>query len=209
MGSFDNIDHIVYVCPNLEEGKAYFHEKLGCKIYDGGRHITKGTHNALFRIGKRSYFEILSPDPDRNPDIEVNWLGTQNSDEPRISAWCIKPSDYEKSIALLNSKSKYEYISHPGSRKLKDGSILEWKLGLCDRTADVDAFPFLIDWGNSTHPSESMKQECDILNVMIEHPCPQKIHDIINHEGVMATITPSNKASINIEFDSPNGKIII
>ena len=203
----DRIDHFVYVTDDLERTKTYFENKTGVTVNYGGRHLDKGTHNAIFRIGERSYFEILAPDPQRNPDIELSWLGTQNISYSRISRWCIAPENYERGLNFMNGESKYEFHSLPGSRKKLDGSLLEWNLGLCDKESDIDVFPFLVDWGKSVHPTVNMKSECKIQSIEIHHKCPEKIRKITNEFQIKANITKSEDVKISIILDTPRGII--
>jgi hypothetical protein len=209
MGNLEKIDHIVYVTENLEASTKYFEKKLGCKVYSGGRHVTKGTHNAIFRIGKQSYFEILAPDPNRDLSLDVNWLGTQNVSIPRITYWCVRPANFYKALALLNQNSKYKFEAQSGSRALADGNMLTWKLGLCNHVSDIDAFPFIIDWEDSTHPSKALIQECELLNISIFHPCPKKITEITKAENIDVSVSKSINARIGITLQCPNGIINI
>lgn len=205
----DQIDHFVYVTNNLERTKASFENKTGATIYYGGRHLDKGTHNAIFRIGERSYFEILAPDPERRSDIQLSWLGTQNVSYSRISRWCIAPENYITGLNFMNSESKYHFHNIPGRRKKLDGSHLQWNLGLCEREADVDVFPFLIDWGESEHPAISLKNECKIQSLEIHHKCPDKINKITKEFQIDAEIIKSEDVKISILLKTPNGLIEI
>ena len=203
------LDHVVYVCRDLVKTKERFENLLGIQIEMGGKHKTKGTHNALFRLGEKSYFELLAPDPERDPEINLEWLGTNNTEIERISRWCISPNDITEALAFLNLKSKWPYQIYPGSRVTTSGSILKWKLALSSYEAEVDVFPFLIDWGKSIHPAQNMKQQCEVLNIELYHSCPEKIQSIVDNFGLGARISKSVQARIAVTLKTPKGEITI
>ncbi len=204
-----NIDHIVYVCSDLENEIQRFQKILGIKISYGGRHLDKGTHNALFRIGERSYFELLAPDPERDTEIDVQWLGAGEANEHRISAWCVQPDDISQALEFMNEESKYNYALYPGSRKKSDGSILSWKLGLCDKMMKTDVFPFLIDWAESQHPSSSLPLICNLESLKISHACPEKVLKITEHLNIRVDVEKKDTPSIQASISCPNGLIVI
>ncbi len=47
------VDHLVYAVPDLDRGIAYIEQLLGIRATLGGRHVGRGTHNALLALGPR------------------------------------------------------------------------------------------------------------------------------------------------------------
>lgn len=203
------LDHIVYVCKDLVQTKERFEDLLGIQIVMGGKHKTKGTHNALFRIGERSYFELLAPDPERDFGIELEWLGTDNTEIERISRWCVAPDKISEAVSFMNQESKWPYKIYPGSRVTTSGSLLKWKLALSTYDADVDVFPFLIDWGASIHPAESMEMQCSVAQIKLQHSCPEKIQSIVDQFGIEVEVSKDDKASIAVTLATTKGEVTI
>ena len=58
------IDHLVVVADNLDQGVAWCQATLGVAPGPGGRHANMGTHNRLLALGSAtfpaSYLEILA-----------------------------------------------------------------------------------------------------------------------------------------------------
>ncbi len=55
------LDHVVWAVPNLQMGIEAFEQLTGVNPVKGGVHPDYGTHNALVRIGEKSYLELLAP----------------------------------------------------------------------------------------------------------------------------------------------------
>ncbi len=205
----DPIDHIVYVVSDLETGVNYFESITGATIIIGGKHKNKGTHNAIFRIGENAYFEILAPDPERNPEIDVSWLGTNNTKIQRISRWCVSYPEMKKGLAFLNHESKFKYDIEKGSRVKSDGNLLEWQLGISDVSKETDVFPFLIDWGSSIHPAHALAHECQIEKLILSHSCPVKVQKVVEFFKVNAKVNSSIEPKIKLILNTPKGLVEI
>lgn len=81
------IDHLVYAVPNLEKGIAEFENKFGIQATIGGKHLTKGTHNALINLGKYSYLEIIAVDPENWAIQQPRWMGVDLGDNQSLFSY--------------------------------------------------------------------------------------------------------------------------
>ncbi|MEL6718114.1 MAG: VOC family protein, partial [Bacteroidota bacterium] len=69
------LDHIVYAVPNLEEAINWFEENAGIQPVFGGYHTTQGTKNALLKIGAQCYLELLAVDKENKEIVSPRWMG--------------------------------------------------------------------------------------------------------------------------------------
>ena len=60
-----NLDHILYVGPDLDELGRELARVGGVAASVGGTHPGQGTHNALVDLGPGQYLELMAPDPDQ------------------------------------------------------------------------------------------------------------------------------------------------
>ena len=49
----NQIDHLIFAAPDLEEGILLLQNLMGVKAVFGGKHIGIGTHNALIGLGEK------------------------------------------------------------------------------------------------------------------------------------------------------------
>lgn len=207
----DRVDHIVFCAPTLESGIDHILKLTGLQATYGGRHLTKGTHNAIFKIGPHAYFEILAPDPDpENKDISApRWMGIDFTDEPRITRWAIKSSAIEKDATILsNYRSDYGDIQS-GSRALKDGSTLSWQLTDPLSKPAIEVVPFLLDWQDSIHPSASLSDNCELNAIRLEHPDPKFINEVTASLDLDLLINASDQPRVILSLETPKGLIEI
>ena len=205
----DKVDHIVFCAPTLEDGIDYILELTGVQATYGGRHITKGTHNAIFKIGPHAYFEILAPDPENKDISPPRWMGIDLIKEPRITRWAIKSNDIEKDATnLSNYKADYGNAKS-GNRALQDGTILSWQLTDPLTKPAIEVVPFLLDWQDSIHPSSTLSDTCELKAISLEHPDPKIIKQVARALELSLTVTPSDQPRVIISLNTPRGIIEI
>src|SRR3569833_1838205 len=59
------VDHLVWHCADLDQGRRYFSDCLDAAPTYGGIHPGEGTRNALVALGDQTYIEILARDPEQ------------------------------------------------------------------------------------------------------------------------------------------------
>lgn len=149
------LDHIVIAAPDLHELVSRFIELTGITPVPGGRHDA-GTINALVPLSEPhgSYIELIGIDPEAEKvTADYFALATTKSTEPRVAAWCIRPTSLDE-LAVQYEKLGIE-PAHVGEmdRHTPDGSVLSWRLIRPASGVDYSPIPFAIDWQQSAHPS--------------------------------------------------------
>lgn len=205
----DKVDHIVFCAPTLESGIDYILERTGIQATYGGRHLTKGTHNAIFKLGANSYFEILAPDPENKNVPPPRWMGIDLIDKPCITRWAIKTNNIEEDALILsNYKPSYGQVQS-GSRALKDGSVLSWQLSDPLPEPVIEVVPFLLDWQASTHPSSLLPNVCKFKSIKLEHPETREVRKVADTLNLDIPINLSDLPRITITIETAKGIIEI
>lgn len=169
-----DLDHLVYATPDLDATVADLEEKLGVRPATGGRHMGRGTRNALLRLSDFSYLEILAPDPAQNVAKPL-WFGLDTLPAPRLLTWAIQLGDVERVMGdAARAGVMLGTISH-GSRQTTDGETLRWRLTNPDAMIDDGIVPFLIDWGVSRHPATTAPRGVTMRAMRGEHPDAERV----------------------------------
>ena len=203
------IDHLVYAVHDLQEGIAYFENILGVQATIGGKHLEKGTHNALISLGDNSYLEIIARDPDSNIEDPL-WMGLTVLSEPKLTRWAIHSENLLRDAKILTEKTNKNFIISKGSRETTSGKTLTWDMILPFALPEVDPIPFVLDWSNSElHPSDVLQNKCGLKEVIINYPDHLTLSSIFSAIEVETTIKASDQISINAVLECPKGIIII
>jgi len=155
------VDHLLYGSPDLETGITEIERLTGVRPRYGGQHLGLGTRNALLSLGRRTYLEVIAPDPTQ---AELVATGTalpyriETLHAPALRAWAAAPHDIEGTVRAGRSAGLDfgEIAAH--SRHTSGGEDVRWRMATLagDRGDDegVAVLPFLIDWGGGPHPAE-------------------------------------------------------
>src|SRR4051812_23817798 len=88
------LDHLVLAAADLAQGVSFVADRLGVRAPAGGRHAVMGTHNALVRLGRDVYLEIIAIDPEAPAPARARWFGLDEprmrrrlAEQPRIVTW--------------------------------------------------------------------------------------------------------------------------
>ena len=149
------VDHIVYGVEDLEAGVDELAERLGVRPAPGGRHVGRGTHNALLGLGGDAYLEVIALDPEQPRPAGPLPFGLDRLRLPRLVGWASRTADIEGQRARALERGHDPGEVRSMSRRRPDGFLLEWRLTRDAPDPDRLVVPFLIDWGASPHPAAS------------------------------------------------------
>lgn len=167
------LDHIIIGGPSLEELEAYVEERLGVAPRRGGSHQGWGTRNSLLGLGGRQYLELVAPDPEQpDPDRQRPFRLDQLT-EPTLVGWAVHVDGLAEVVAAAREAGYDPGEPFTMTRKASDGSELTWQM-TSPATGDSGAIPFLIDWGQTPHPSEGLPSVL-FQTFRIKHPQVEEI----------------------------------
>lgn len=201
----NSIDHIIWACPDLESGVAAFEEMSGVRAAAGGKHPELGTHNALLHLGDRCYFEIVAPDPDHDGGPWSRSLSELT--EGVLLHWALaRPnlSNYANGLSgLIGGDNEVSSIS----RQHPTLGMLNWEILLLPQHDYGCLVPFLIDWGDSAHPTESLEHQCTLRNVRISTPDLPNMMKIASWLGIDAEFAEANGPRLDLRIETPKGEV--
>ncbi|HSR25840.1 MAG TPA: VOC family protein, partial [Candidatus Eisenbacteria bacterium] len=122
------VDHIVYGVDDLEVGVAELADRLGVRPAPGGRHVGRGTHNALAALGGGAYLEVIALDPEQPRPAGPLPFGLDRRRLPRLVGWASRTADIEGQRARALERGYDPGEVRSMSRRRPDGLLLEWRL---------------------------------------------------------------------------------
>jgi len=203
------IDHLVFCVPNLQTAMQQLTDKCGIEVVYGGQHKTKGTENALLNLGKGAYLELLAIDATNTNIAAPRWMGVDLVEEFTFTRWAIKSTDLANDVAILKRVNPLMGEIFTGSRQKVDGSTLRWSMALPLATPAIEVLPFMVDWKDSVHPTESLEEGCELISLEFTHPKPFPIKTALRDLKVEIQVKQGTKASLKAIVDTPNGQVVL
>jgi hypothetical protein len=202
-----DLDHLVYATPDLEATVADLEATLGVRPSTGGRHVGRGTRNALLRLSEFAYLEILAPDPAQTNVPRPLWFGIDSLTAPRLVTWAIQLGDVERVMGdAARAGVALGTISH-GSRTTEDGDTLRWRLTNPDVMIDDGLVPFLIDWGTSRHPATTAARGVSLRALRGEHPDPERVARHVREVSGRLDVIRSPKPALVATLAGKRGEV--
>ena len=180
------IDHLVYASDDLPSASAHIAELLGAAPTPGGSHVGLGTYNELLSLGGATYLEVIGPDPAQPESGGRRPFGIDQLTAPALVAWCVRPAGPLGEVVAAALTIGVEFgEAAPMSRRRPDGVLLEWSLTFPQLDGPFGcALPFLIDWGESAHPTDSLPQAVRLVELDVTHPKPELLRPVFDILGL-------------------------
>jgi len=203
------VDHIVYGVEDLEAGMEELAVRLGVRAAPGGKHVGRGTHNALLALGGESYLEIIARDPDQAVPASSVAFGLDRIRLPRLVGWATPVTDIEQRARQAGDRGYDPGPVQAMSRRRPDGVVLEWRLTRHMPDPSNFVLPFLIDWGNSPHPSTASPTGVTLVDLRAEHPSPPEMRRMLAALDVDLVVNEGAEAVLIATLDSPLGRVLL
>ncbi|WP_420623979.1 VOC family protein [Candidatus Poriferisodalis sp.] len=208
------IDHIVVAAPDLEAGTAAVEALVGMRAAPGGPHPGVGTRNTLLSLGDDVYLEIIAPDPEQPAPANPRPFGIDSLSGPKFVTFAVHASDGETIDDVVEAmrvcgEDPGEIISM--SRVKPDGEELHWSLTLSPAGLAEGAglAPFVIDWGDTTHPATVTPTGCTLVSLAGTHPDPDHIRALHAAIGIDVDVNAGDSVSLEATLDTPNGRVTL
>jgi Glyoxalase-like domain len=184
------IDHLVYATNDLGPTVAEIAERLGVEPVAGGAHIGRGTRNYLVGLGHGAYLEIIGPDDEQPEPLAGRPFDLDRLDRARLVTWCARPvGSLDEVVAHAASLGNDLGPVAGMARSRPDGTMLSWRLTPARLERPWSGtLPFLIDWGDSPHPSSALAQGVSLVQLRLEHPEPERVHELLAMIGEVQSV---------------------
>ena len=203
------IDHIVFASSDLQRGMDEIEALLGVRPVAGGHHPEYGTRNALLSLGPGVYLEIVARDPDIPSPKRGALVNISADDDSRLVTWVFRTEDIAQTAMAAQREALGLGPVLSGSRKKPDGSEISWKFTDPYAMPMDGAIPFLIDWGNTSHPSAATPYGGRLVELIIEHPDADLVSHALSVLGAEVKVVDSDEFRLTATIETQNGLITV
>ena len=206
------IDHLVFASNDLPSASATVAELLGVTPTPGGHHVGKGTYNELLSLGGATYLEVIGPDPQQPAPEGTRPFGIDGLTRPALVAWCVRP---RRPLAQIITETCAIGVDlgevSAMSRRRPDGVLLEWELTLPQLDGPFGlALPFMIDWDESAHPTDSLAAAVELVELTVHHPRPDALRATLDIIGVgTIVVVDEGPPALRATIASPGGEVTL
>jgi hypothetical protein len=209
------LDHIVWICDDLERGSRQFEDLTGVAPIFGGVHASGVTENAIIGLGARRYLEILAPVPGHGSELDEWARLASKAKVARVLTYCLRgPHPLEELARATRARGWKNANVEENGRTRPDGVRLQWQwLAPVVEPFGV-AFPFFIDWLDSVHPSESapaseVNRRVSLQGFSVGHPQAQLLARTLHNLGFSVDTFEAPKTSFRVQLDTPRGPVLL
>jgi Glyoxalase-like domain len=226
------IDHLVIVANNLDQGIAWCEATLGITPGPGGEHKLFGTHNRLFKIATpanpMAYCEIIAINSEAAPAIKQGakrWFDMDNAAlqaavaiQPSLVHFVANTPDVQAACAALAALKIDRGPALEASRHSRKG-LLQWQITVREDGQRLfnGMLPTLIQWGKPDaaeplrlHPRNSLPRSGVTLHSITsthpEAPALQAAYAAIGLQGVVLQEGPAN---LCVTLQTPKGLVTL
>ena len=166
------IDHLVYASTDLPRASAAIANMLGATPTPGGSHVGRGTCNELLSLGGATYLEVIGPDPAQPAPEGPRPFGIDGTTAPALVAWCVRPLQPLEEIVSDACAAGIDFGAVAAmSRRRPDGVCWRGSLTFPQLNGPFGcALPFMIDWGESAHPTDTLPDGVRLVGLDVVHP---------------------------------------
>ncbi|MCB5907299.1 VOC family protein [Streptomyces pinistramenti] len=176
------LDHLVLATPDLDRTVAEFAGLTGLRPVPGGSHPGRGTRNCLLGLGDGAYLEIIGPDREAPAPAGPRWFGIDTLSGPCLVTWAARCTDIAARVARARAAGLDPGTPVAMSRRTPDGGRLAWRL--TPPGAACGLTPFLLDWGDTPHPTAAGLPVLPLLSLHATAPDPGAAADRLAALGV-------------------------
>lgn len=201
------LDHLVLAAPDLAAAVRAFAERTGVDPAPGGSHVGLGTANYLVDLGDGGYLEIIGPDPEQPPPDSPRPFGIDDLAGPRLVTWAVRTDDLDALAAQARDGGYDLGESRTMSRRTADGDLLAWRLTMPRFDYADGLVPFVIDWGNSAHPTSRRLPRAPLQDFRATHPDPASVRPALAAMRVDLHIDIGERAELHAVVSGASGPV--
>ena len=195
------LDHLVWAASDLDVGSVRMADLVGMKPRPGGSHPQWGTRNRLLGLEAGAYLEVVAPDPALPVPSGGRGFSVESAGPGRLVTWAVRAADVKAAAEGLAAVGVDPGAVSSGSRVRPDGRVLDWVQTDPMRDRLSGTVPFVLDWGETVHPSTDLAAANAVVGVVerisLRHPDRQRL------EAALAVLQDPGGTPVDVEEGPP------
>ncbi len=200
------LDHLLWGSRDLTAAIDDLERRTGVRAANGGRHPDLGTHNAIARLGRRVFLEILAPDPTLPPGALTRRL--EALAEPALIMWAART----RNAAATAERAKaagYSAAVLGGHRARPDGRTVRWTNVFVNGHGAGRLIPFFIEWHGGEHPADDAPIGLALDAFALETPHPEALRLVLDALDVRVRVRKGAADRLVAEMTTPIGPAVL
>jgi hypothetical protein len=154
-------------------------------------------------LGPRTYLEIIAPDPMQPEPSEPRPYGVEGITRGQLVGWALACEDIEGAVERARSRGFDPGEVVDGQRVSPTGALLQWRVTGNAQTAGL--VPFLINWGDTSHPAVDAAPGLVLFSMHLEHPEPRLLATALEAVGADVDIIQASEPALVARIGGPRG----
>lgn len=172
-----------------------------------------GSRNALAGLGgslsRTAYLELIGPDTDQPDPPAARPFGIDHltPSKAQLVTFAVSVDDLDSAVEAVSAAGFEPGRARSMSRVRPDGVRLEWRLATPPRRIHEGTQPFLIDWGDTPHPSASLPVGCALDSLTVSTPHHEALGTLFAALDLAIGVEAADRPMLSAGVATPNGQI--
>lgn len=200
------LDHLVFATNDVDATAAWVAAETGIEPSLGGPHIGFGTRNTLCSLENLVFLEIVGPDAEQDEPNLPRPFGIDNIRQPTLVTWCARVTDLP-SMMKRAALAKLGYSAPIAMSRQAPQGLIQWALSFPDFDTMGGIIPFVIDWGETPHPSKVAARGLTLPTFRAEHPDPDAVMRTLAALDLSLEVVEGPVATLIATIEGPLGSV--
>lgn len=172
-----------------------------------------GSRNALVGLGgplsSTAYLELIGPDLDQpHPPVPRPFgIDELPPTVAQLVTFAVSVDDLDAAIEAVADAGFDPGRARSMSRIRPDGVRLEWRLATPPPNEHAGTQPFLIEWGDTPHPSASLPPGCVLESLTVVGPHHEALRRLFGALGLGIGVEATDRPMLSATLTTPNGTL--
>jgi len=202
------LDHVLIAVADLTAAGGELEARYGLVSVEGGRHPGWGTANRIVPLGD-TYLELVAvvDEAEAAQSPFGSWVARTSPAPAGLLGWAVRTSDLDDVARRLGLSVA------SGSRAMRSGGLLRWRLAGIEQAAAEPSLPFFIEWERGTRlpgqaPATHRTEDVRITELRLEGDA-DRLASWLATDDLPISVRPGVPALTGIVLSGTPGEMVL